>query len=70
MIESLLHRRKCKKRESLSVLGHVSFASRVIIPSRSFFHYLFHLSTFVRLVNSHVAFHRDARLEHFFDFII
>lgn len=63
MIESLLHRRKCTKRELLSVLGHMSFASRVVIPGRSFVHYLFHLSTVVRSLNSHVTLNRDARLE-------
>ena len=63
MIESLLDRRKCTKRELLSVLGHMSFASRVVVPGRSFVHYLFPLSTFVRSLNSHVTLNRDARLE-------
>ncbi|CAF1083375.1 unnamed protein product [Rotaria sp. Silwood1] len=39
MIRSLLNRRKCKKCELLVVLGHMSFASRVVIPGRTFAHY-------------------------------
>jgi Reverse transcriptase (RNA-dependent DNA polymerase) len=63
MIKSLLNRRKCKKRELLSVLGHMSFASRVVVPGRSFVHYLFNLTTYVRSLESHVTFNRQSQLE-------
>ena len=58
MIKTLLNRRKCRKRELLSVLGHMSFASRVVIPGRSFVHYLFNLTTYVRSLESHVTINR------------
>jgi hypothetical protein len=63
MIKTLLNRRKCKKRELLSVLGHISFASRVILPGRSFVHYLFNLTTYVRSLESHVTINRQGQLE-------
>ncbi|CAF5143754.1 unnamed protein product, partial [Rotaria sp. Silwood1] len=63
MISSLLNRRKCKKRELLVVLGHMSFASRVVIPGRTFVHYLFNLTTYVRSLESHITINRQAQLE-------
>jgi len=63
MIKTLLNRRKCRKRELLSVLGHMSFASRVVIPGRTFVHYLFNLTTHVRSLESHITINRQAQLE-------
>ncbi len=63
MIKTLLDRRKCRKRELLSVLGHMSFASRVVIPGRTFVHYLFNLTTHVRSLESHITINRQAQLE-------
>ena len=47
-IENLLGKRKCTKKELLQLLGHLNFASRVILPGRSFVSYLISLSTTVR----------------------
>ncbi|CAF2986886.1 unnamed protein product, partial [Rotaria sp. Silwood2] len=63
MIKSLLNRRKCKKRELLVILGHMSFASRVVIPGRAFVHYLFNLTPYVRSLESHITINRQAQLE-------
>ena len=46
-METLLDRNKCSKRELLQLLGHLNFASRVILPGRSFVSYLIKLSTTV-----------------------
>ena len=63
MIRTISNRRKCKQRDLLSVLGHMSFTSRVIIPDRSFVHYLFNLTTYVRSFESHVTINRHAQFE-------
>ena len=43
MIDGFRHRRRITKRELLSLLGHINFASRVIRPGRSFISYLLKL---------------------------
>lgn len=48
IIDSLRNRRKCSKKELLSLLGHMTFASRVILPGRSFVSNLITLSTTVK----------------------
>ena len=47
-IETLLGQSSCTKLELLQVLGHFNFASRVILPGRSFVFYLIQLSTTVK----------------------
>ena len=44
-IETFLDKNKCSKRELLQLLWHLNFASRVILPGRSFDSYLISLST-------------------------
>ena len=47
-IEKLLGKSSCTKRELLQLLGHFNFASRVILPGRSFVSHLINLSTTVK----------------------
>ena len=47
-IEKMLDKSKCTKLELLQLLGHLNFASRVILPGRSFVSYLIQLSTSVQ----------------------
>ena len=47
-LEDMLHKNKCTKLELLQLLGHLNFASRVILPGRSFVSYLIQLSTTVK----------------------
>ena len=47
MIDAFLYRRKITKRELLSLLDHMNFASRVIRPGRSFVSYLLSLASSV-----------------------
>jgi hypothetical protein len=46
-IKIILHTSSCTKRELLQLLGHMNFATRVVIPGRSFTSYLIELSTSV-----------------------
>ncbi|XP_033749212.1 uncharacterized protein LOC117333903 [Pecten maximus] len=53
----------CTKRELLSLLGHLNFASRVIPHGRSFVSYLISLSTKVRELHHHVKLTESCRLD-------
>ena len=57
-ISSLLQefsiRHSVMKRELLSLLGHLNFASRVIVPGRSFVSYLLRVAASVKLLHHHV----------------
>lgn len=53
----------CTKRELLSLLGHLNFASRVIPHGRSFVSYLISLSTKVRELHHHVKMTKECRLD-------
>ena len=47
-IDTLLNKRFCTKRELLQLLGHFNFASRVILPRRSFVSYLLSIAFSVK----------------------
>ena len=53
-IETLLNASSCSKRQLLQLLWHFNFASRVILPGRSFVSYLIDLSTSVKDLWHHV----------------
>jgi hypothetical protein len=53
-IDYFLARSTCTKRELLQLLGHMNFASRVILAGRSFVSYLITLSTTVKHLHYHV----------------
>ena len=46
-IKELLFKRSCTKRELLQLLGHMNFASRVILAGRAFVSYLLALASSV-----------------------
>lgn len=54
-LHRMLHKSKCTKLKLLQLLGHLSFASRVILPGRSFVSYLIHLSTTVKRLQQFVT---------------
>lgn len=54
LLGTFLHRKTCTKRELLQLLGHLNFASRVILPGRSFVSYLLALATTVTELHHHV----------------
>ena len=47
-IRNVLGKRSCTKRKLLKLLGHLNFASCVIVPGRSFVLYLVYFSTHVK----------------------
>ena len=60
-IHILLHKHHCTKRELLQILGHFNFASKVILPGRSFVSYLIKLSTTVSQLHHYVHLTRECR---------
>ena len=53
-INKVLQQSSCTKRELLQLLRHSNFASRVIVPGRSFVSYLIDLSTKVKELHYYV----------------
>ena len=60
-IEGLLEKTCCTKLVMLQLLGHFNFASRVILPGRSFVSYLIHLSTTVKALHELVWLDKHCR---------
>lgn len=63
LLETFLTKRKCTKRELLSLLGHLNFASRVIVQGRSFISYLLTLSGSVKELHHRVTISKSCQLE-------
>lgn len=62
-LDTMVHRGKCTKRELLVLLGHLNFASRIILAGRSFVSYLISLSTKVRKLHHFVNLNQDCQKE-------
>lgn len=60
-LEAFLRRTSCTKRELLQLLGHLNFASKVVIPGRSFVSHLIKLSTTVKELHHHVRLNSECR---------
>ena len=60
-IEGLLGATRCTKLTLLQLLGHLNFASRVILPGRAFVSYLIQLSTTVRGLHDLVSLDNHCR---------
>ncbi|XP_021350843.1 uncharacterized protein LOC110448746 [Mizuhopecten yessoensis] len=58
-------RKTATKRELLSLLGHLNYALRIIIPGRSFVSYLLTLAHSVKELHFHVSMNRDCVSEIF-----
>lgn len=61
VLESFSVRPSCTKREMLSLLGHMNFASRCIRPGRSFVSHLIALSSSVRELHYHIKLTEECR---------
>lgn len=48
LLDTFMVKKSCTKRELLQLLGHLNFATRVIIPGRTFVSYLLTLATFAK----------------------
>ncbi|VDI20264.1 Hypothetical predicted protein [Mytilus galloprovincialis] len=62
-IISIIQKSTCTKRELLQLLGHLNFASRVIVPGRSCVSYLIKLSTKVKELHFYVNLRKEARVD-------
>lgn len=60
-LDTMLDRRTCTKLQLLQLLGHLNFASRIILAGRSFVSYLITLSTTVTELHHHVTLTSDCR---------
>ena len=56
-------RKKCTKRELLSLIGKLSFAAKVIPSSRTFVRHLIDLSTTVSKLDHHISLNKEARAD-------
>ena len=63
IIDSFKCRSSCTKRELLSLLGHLNFACRIILPGRSFVSRLITLSTTVKKLHHHVHLNSECRAD-------
>ncbi|XP_069133242.1 uncharacterized protein [Argopecten irradians] len=61
MLQSFQSRQSCTKRELLQLLGHLNFASKVIIPGRSFVSYIIKLSTTAKKLHHFVKISQECR---------
>ena len=55
------NRKKCTKRELLSLIGSLSFACKVVKPGRIFLRRMIDLSTSVKKLSHHIDLNRDAK---------
>ena len=62
-ISSISVKSSCSKREVLQLLGHLNFASRVILPGRSFVSYLINLSTKAKELHHFVRLNKECRID-------
>ena len=62
-LHHLYSRRKCTKRQLLSLIGKLSFSCKVLLAGRIFLHRLIHLSTTVRQLHHHIMLTMEARLD-------
>ncbi|KAK3096515.1 hypothetical protein FSP39_000934 [Pinctada imbricata] len=63
IIDSFSHRLSCTKRDLLSLLGHLNFACRVIVPGRSFVSHLIALSTRAEKLHHHIHLNIECRAD-------
>ena len=62
-IKIIFHISSCTKIKLLQLLGHMNFATRVIIPGRSFVFYLIELSTSVTELHYYVHLNKECRVD-------
>ena len=63
MLDQWKIRKKCTKRELLSLVGSLSFACKVVKPGRMFLRRLIDLSTTVSCLNHHLSLNSEARAD-------
>ena len=63
LLITFINRKKCTKRELLSLLGHLNFACRVIPAGRSFISRLLYTATSVKKLHHHVSLNNDCKAD-------
>ena len=63
LLESWKGRKKCTKRELLSLIGSLSFASKVVKPGRMFLHSLIDLSCSISSLNHRISLNAESRAD-------
>ena len=61
ILNQFTDKRSVTKRELLSLLGHLNYASRIILPGRSFVSYLLSLAHSVKELHHHVKLNKDCQ---------
>lgn len=61
LLDTFMVKKSCTKRELLQLLGHLNFATRVIIPGRTFVSYLLTLATSAKELEHWVHLNSDCR---------
>jgi hypothetical protein len=63
LLDEVSRCKTCTKKKLLSLLGHLNFASRVILPGRAFVSYLLRLAHSVKELHHRVSLTRECRLD-------
>ena len=63
LLSGRIDRNKCSKRELLSLIGSLSFASKVVKPGRLFLRRLIDVSTSVFCMHHHITLNREAHAD-------
>lgn len=61
MLDNFCVKKSCTKRELLQLLGHFNFASRVIIPGKSFVSYLLRLASSICELHQYVHLNSECK---------
>lgn len=61
MLDNFCVKKSCTKRELLQLLGHFNFASRVIIPGKSFVSYLLRLASSICELHHYVHLNSECK---------
>ncbi|XP_070549868.1 uncharacterized protein [Ptychodera flava] len=63
LVASFLNCKSCTKRQLLSLLGHLTFACRVVVPGRTFISRLIELSKATQKLDFHITISSESRLD-------
>ena len=63
LLPTWLNRKKCTKKELLSLIGKLSFVCKVVRPGRMFLRRLISLSTTAKLLHHHISLNMNARAD-------
>ena len=62
-IQTILNKRSCTRKELEQLLGHLNFASRVILPGRAFVTYLYRFMSSVKEAYHYVHLNKECKTD-------